>query len=74
MDAYKVLEISKDATIDQIKDAYRKLSIKYHPKNNSTPEAEAKFAEVSKAYQHIVESKNNRDYGELGFNSFFEDF
>lgn len=73
-DPYKVLEITKDATIDQVKDAYRKLSIKYHPKNNTTPEAEAKFAEVSKAYQHIVESKNNRDFGQFGFNSFFEDF
>jgi molecular chaperone DnaJ len=63
MDPFKVLEISKDATFDQVKDAYRKLSIKYHPKNNSSPEAEAKFAEISKAYQHIVESKDNKAYG-----------
>lgn len=72
-DPYKVLELNKDATLDQVKDAYRKLAIKYHPKNNSAPDAENKFAEVAKAYQEIVEAKERRDLGEFGFNSFFED-
>jgi hypothetical protein len=36
-DPYKVLEISNDATIEQVKDAYRKLAIKYHPKNDASP-------------------------------------
>jgi DnaJ-class molecular chaperone len=44
------LEIDKKASEDQIKEAYRKLAIKYHPKNNKSPEAEAKFAELGRAY------------------------
>lgn len=73
-DPYRVLELNKDATIDQVKDAYRNLAIKYHPKNNAQPDAEAKFAEVANAYQAIIDGKKSRDYGELGFKSFFEDF
>jgi len=57
--------------VDQIKNAYRTLSIKYHPKNNSQPDAEAKFAELSKAYQTIMDSKTSKYYGDLGFKSFF---
>lgn len=51
---YKVLEISNDASIDQVKEAYRKLAIKYHPKNNTSPDAYSKFAEVRKAYEAIL--------------------
>lgn len=36
-DPFKVLEVDKDATEDQIKEAYRKLAIQYHPKNNTSP-------------------------------------
>jgi len=53
-DPYKVLEINNDASIDQVKEAYRKLALKYHPKNNTSPDAEARFAEVSKAYEAIL--------------------
>jgi curved DNA-binding protein CbpA len=49
-DPYKVLELKNDASIDKVKESYRKLAMKYHPKNNPSPEAEAKFAEVGKAY------------------------
>lgn len=73
-DPYKVLEISKDASLEDVKEAYRKLAIKYHPKENSSPEAQAKFAEVSKAYSTITEPKKTRPYEDFGFNSFFEDF
>jgi molecular chaperone DnaJ len=47
--------VSKEASVDQIKEAYRTLSLKYHPKNSSDPKAEDKFAEVSKAYKTIME-------------------
>lgn len=43
-DPYKVLEISKDASLEDVREAYRRLAIKYHPKENSSPEAQAKFA------------------------------
>lgn len=57
-DPYKVLEIDKNASEDQIKEAYRKLAIKYHPKNNTSPEAEAKFAELGRAYEEAITAKN----------------
>lgn len=73
-DPYKVLEISNDASVEEVKDAYRNLAIKYHPKNDSSPEAATKFAEVAKAYEAIMEAENSKSEGTLGFKSFFEDF
>ena len=69
-----MLDLSKDAGINEVKEAYRRLAIKYYPKNNTDPDAEQRFAEVAKAYETILESKKKRDFGDLGFNSFFEDF
>lgn len=73
-DAYKTLELNSDATPEQVKDAYRKLAIKYHPKNDSSPEAATKFADVAKAYEMIVDAAKSKAEGDLGFRSFFEDF
>lgn len=51
---YKVLGLSKNATFDDIKNAYRKLSIKYHPKNNPNDEtAHNKFIEVNEAFNAL---------------------
>lgn len=54
-DPFKVLELEEDASMEQVKDAYRKLALKYHPKNDASEEAATKFAEVGKAYQSILE-------------------
>lgn len=70
-DYYKILEISKTATDDEIKKAYRKLALKYHPDKNKTPEAEEKFKLVAEAYE-VLSDKKKRDiydqYGEAGLN------
>ncbi|KAG8228314.1 hypothetical protein J437_LFUL007032 [Ladona fulva] len=68
-DYYKTLNISKTATDDEIKKAYRKLALKYHPDKNKSPGAEEKFKEVAEAYE-VLSDKKKRDiydkYGEEG--------
>lgn len=71
MDYYETLGITKGAAADEIKKAYRKLALKYHPdKNNGDKAAEAKFKEISEAYAVLSdpEKKNQYDtYGSAGF-------
>jgi DnaJ-class molecular chaperone len=68
-DFYKILGISKGASDDEIKKAYRKLALKYHPDKNKAPAAEERFKEVAEAYE-VLSDKKKRDiydqYGEEG--------
>lgn len=68
-DFYKILGVAKGATDDEIKKAYRKLALKYHPDKNKAKDAEEKFKEVAEAYE-ILSDKKKRDiydqYGEDG--------
>lgn len=68
-DFYKVLGIQRGASDDEIKKAYRKLALKYHPDKNKTAAAEEKFKEIAEAYE-ILSDKKKRDiydqYGEEG--------
>lgn len=70
-DPYSVLEVSRDASDDEIKKAYRRLSRKYHPdaniNNPNKDEAEARFKEVQQAYQQIMKE---REYGPSGQSSY----
>ncbi len=58
-DPYRVLGISRDASEDEIKRAYRKLAKKYHPDVNKEPGAEEKFKEIQNAYQQVMNYKKN---------------
>ncbi|MDO4456069.1 MAG: DnaJ domain-containing protein, partial [Ligilactobacillus agilis] len=66
-DPYEVLGVSKDASADEIKRAYRKLSKKYHPDLNKEPGAEAKFKEINEAYETLSDPQKKAQYDQYGF-------
>ncbi|MCW3994885.1 MAG: molecular chaperone DnaJ [Candidatus Bathyarchaeota archaeon] len=69
-DYYEVLGVPKDATKDQIKDAYRKLALQYHPDRNKDPGAEEKFKEISEAYAVLSDDQKRQQYDQLGHAGF----
>jgi DnaJ-class molecular chaperone len=75
-DYYKILNIQPGATKDEIKKAYYKLSLLYHPDKNKNPDAEEKFKEISDAYDKLTSSnKPNQQillnpFNFNGFNNF----
>jgi len=65
-DYYEVLGVQKGATKEQIKDAYRKLALQFHPDRNKAPEAEARFKEISEAYAVLSDDEKRRQYDAYG--------
>ena len=67
-DYYEVLGVSKNATEDEIKKAYRKIAIKYHPdRNPDNKEAEEKFKEAAEAYDVLHDPQKRQQYDQFGF-------
>ena len=69
-DYYKILGVSKTATDKEIKSAYRKLALEYHPDRNKTKEASEKFKEVTKAYEVLGDSQKRQTYDQYGAAAF----
>ena len=59
IDPYNILGLTPSATQDEIKSAYRKLAIKYHPDKNKEPGAEDQFKKISEAYQVLSNNDSN---------------
>ena len=68
-DYYEVLEVSKECSLNEIKQSYRKLARQYHPDvNNGSTEYEERFKEISEAYAVLSNEEKRRQYDTCGFN------
>lgn len=65
-DYYKTLGVTKSATEDEIKKAYRKLALKFHPDKNKAPDAEEKFKAIAEAYDVLADKKKRDIYDQVG--------
>ncbi len=65
-DYYEVLGVARDSSVADIKKAYRKLALSYHPDRSKDPEAEQKFKEVSEAYSVLSDEQKRAQYDSFG--------
>lgn len=69
-DYYDILGVSKSASLDEIKKAYRKLALEWHPDRNKKPEASEKFKEINEAYAVLSNSEKRSAYDQFGHSAF----
>ncbi len=69
-DYYEVLGVSKSASADEIKKAYRKLALEWHPDRNKAPNANEKFKEINEAYAVVSDPKKKETYDQFGHAAF----
>ena len=68
-DFYSILGVDREATVKDIKDAYRRLARRYHPDvNRGDKGAEMKFKQINEAYHVLSEPRTRKDYDEFGEN------
>jgi molecular chaperone DnaJ len=65
-DYYEVLGVEKGASVDDVKKAYRKLAMEYHPDRNKATDAEEKFKEISEAYAILSDAEKRQKYDQFG--------
>src|SRR2546423_3911320 len=66
-DYYEVLGVGRNATAEELKLAYRKLALQYHPdRNNGDPQAEARFKEINEAYEVLSDQSKRQRYDTFG--------
>jgi DnaJ-class molecular chaperone len=69
-DYYEILGVSKQATPEELKKAYRKLALEYHPDRNKTKEAEDTFKEINAAYEVLSDPEKKRTYDQVGHQAY----
>lgn len=65
-DYYEILSVERTASADEIKRAYRRMALKYHPDHNKEPDAEARFKEAAEAYNVLSDENKRRIYDQYG--------
>src|SRR5256885_16635867 len=69
-DYYEVLSVSRSCSDDDIKKAYRRLALQYHPDRNNAPEATERFKEATEAYQVLSDAEKRGLYDRYGHSAF----
>lgn len=69
-DYYEVLGVSRSASATELKSAYRKLALKWHPDKNKEPDAETKFKEINEAYEVLSNADKKAKYDQFGHAAF----
>lgn len=65
-DYYEILGLSRSATQEEVKKAYRRLAFQYHPDRNKSPDAEEKFKEINEAYEVLSDPQKRANYDRFG--------